>query len=288
MIILSAKNVEYLVKGRQIIKDTTFSLHAGEKVALLGANGAGKSTLLDILTQAIRPTSGKVTYQNGNDFEQVKKHYGVVWGNMNIFPFLKVKEVIHFLEQLYAVRPGDYAEAYHILGIDKIKDQRVNKLSGGERQRMHILLACMHSPAILLLDEPTAELDPLVRDSVWKNIFLKSSTILFTTHQWDEAKKYAASVMFMQSGKILNGPVPYDTLLSESGFQNKIVTLKNHHLEIPVGAFAYEKKEEYVILLTDGTFDEMLHTVRQATRHFSVLPVEMEDIYMFMSHNKVL
>src|SRR6218665_140109 len=303
---LFAEHINYQVKGRAILRDVSFEAKRGERFALLGHNGSGKSSLIEIMTGVTARHSGKAGFADGADFSKIKRTTGVLWDNLNIFPFLKVREAIRHIAALYRLKPEAYREIYDcleieniqnqfmqklsrrekkpkayreiydFLEIENIQNQFMQKLSRGEKKRTEILLATMHRPTLLILDEPAAELDPLVREKVWQHIFLKAETVFFTTHLWEEAKKFASSIAFIYKGALLNKPASYHELIASSGFAHKITVAKEAPLELS-GAASYETEKEKIILVPQGS--ELIEQVRKATVNYSVMPVELEDIY---------
>jgi len=273
---LFAEHINYQVKGRAILRDVSFEAKRGERFALLGHNGSGKSSLIEIMTGVTARHSGKAGFADGADFSKIKRTTGVLWDNLNIFPFLKVREAIRHIAALYRLKPEAYREIYDCLEIENIQNQFMQKLSRGEKKRTEILLATMHRPTLLILDEPAAELDPLVREKVWQHIFLKAETVFFTTHLWEEAKKFASSIAFIYKGALLNKPASYHELIASSGFAHKITVAKEAPLELS-GAASYETEKEKIILVPQGS--ELIEQVRKATVNYSVMPVELEDIY---------
>src|SRR6218665_1558680 len=273
---LFAEHINYQVKGRAILRDVSFEAKRGERFALLGHNGSGKSSLIETMTGVTACHSGKAGFADGADFSKIKRTTGVLWDNLNIFPFLKVREAIRHIAGLYRLKPEAYREIYDCLEIESIQNQFMQKLSRGEKKRTEILLATMHRPTLLILDEPAAELDPLVREKVWQHIFLKAETVFFTTHLWEEAKKFASSIAFIYKGALLNKPASYHELIASSGFAHKITVAKEAPLELS-GAALYETEKEKIILVPQGS--ELIEQVRKATVNYSVMPVELEDIY---------
>lgn len=279
MPVLFAEHINYNAQGKAILRDISLEVKSGERFALLGHNGSGKSTLIEIMTGVVEHDTGKTGFAGGVDFSKIKAKTGVLWDNLNFFPLLKVKEVIRLIAQLYNLKLEACHEVYDCLEIQTIQHQYMEKLSRGEKKRVEILLTVMHNPALLILDEPTAELDPLMREKVWRNIFLKAETIFFTTHLWEEAKKFATSIAFIYKGALLNKPASYHELITSCGFTNKIITAKEVPLEL-AGIPAYETEKEKVILVNQGS--ELIEQVRKATINYSVMPIELEDIYRYL------
>ncbi|HEX2410529.1 MAG TPA: ABC transporter ATP-binding protein [Solirubrobacteraceae bacterium] len=191
---------EALVKRygtREALRSVSFDVAAGEKVAVIGPNGAGKTTLLQILAGALEPTSGTVSLDAG-DVGWVPQHpalYGKlsVAENLRLFARLeRVPDVERTVERMLEQtdlrgRAGD----------------EVSRLSGGNRQRVNIALGLLAEPAVLLLDEPSASLDPRQRDRLWQFLSALGTTVLFSTHDVGEAERHADRLLVLADGELL-------------------------------------------------------------------------------------
>jgi ABC-2 type transport system ATP-binding protein len=191
---------EALVKRygmREALRGVSFDVEAGEKVAVIGPNGAGKTTLLQILAGALEPTSGTVSLDAG-DVGWVPQHpalYGKlsVAENLRLFARLErvadvERTVVRMLEQT---------------DLRERADDEVSRLSGGNRQRVNIALGLLAEPAVLLLDEPSASLDPRQRDRLWQFLAALGTTVLFSTHDVGEAERHADRLLVLADGELL-------------------------------------------------------------------------------------
>ena len=209
----------------------------------------------------------------------------MLWDNPIIFPMLKVKEIIGFTRSIYNISefPQD---TYNFLELDKIRNRFCYQLSKGERKRVAIFLSVLHKPSLLLLDEPTPDLDLMIREVIWRNIFKnKNRSVLFTTHLWDEAGKYATKIYFIYDGEIISKALSPQKLLEESEYQQKIVVSKeliraeefDHGGEILV-----IPDDKFLKIYTKKGNAEILHKVQKYTCNFSIMPVELEDVYQII------
>ena len=170
MTMLQANNISFSIQGTSILRNVSLEVNPGEIVALLGQNGSGKTTFIELLCNMMKCSSGNFAFFGKGNFDQNKQNIGVLWDNLVIFPMLKVKEIIGFTRRIYNISelPRDI---YDFLELDKIKNRFFYQLSKGERKRVAIFLSVLHNPSLLILDEPTADLDPMIREVIWRNIF---------------------------------------------------------------------------------------------------------------------
>ena len=205
------------------VNDLSFSLEEAKITALLGGNGAGKTTTLSMLLGLLRPTSGKITLF-GQDF--IRDRFTVL-GRMNFSsPYvdlpqrLTVRENLLVYAKLYGVakplkRIGEVAD---LLRIEKLLDQRLRRLSSGQKTRVSLAKSLINEPEFLLLDEPTASLDP--DTTVWIRELLREyrnqrgATILFASHDMREVELLCDEALLMKEGKLVEKGSP-ENLLSK-------------------------------------------------------------------------
>lgn len=281
---LEMKNISYTIDNKDILNNITFKVEYGDILAILGENGAGKTTLFEILLGIIRPSQGTIRFNGLKDISLIKDSIGVLWDNIKIFPLLRVKEVFHYVSIIYKIPKP--IKKYKLLGLQSIEDKFLQELSHGERKKVEILISTMHEPGILILDEPTSTIDPLIQSRIWENIFLeKRRTIIFSTHQWEEAVKYSTKIIFIHKGEILNSPASCEEILNTYKFTSKIVIPKNMDLQIPKQISSLETKNNTIFLLTEEDSDFIL-SIKQQVMNFSILPIELKDIYCHLTNKK--
>lgn len=281
---LEIDHINLELSGKQILQDVSFELNDGDIIALLGDNGAGKTTLFEIITNVISPSSGDVIFDNAKSFNSIKKDIGILWDNIILFPWLKVREVINYVMSIYKIKEVP-AIIYETLDLKRIENNFMHTLSKGEKKRVAVFLSTLHNPKFLLLDEPTSELDPLVRRHIWENIFcLNNRTILFSTHTWEEAVHYATKIVFINKGKIINKPCSCKELINSTQFAKKIIVHASVKIK-GITSFSYETKSNTVFLLKSDDIDS-LNLIKQQTMNYSVLPVDLEDVYYYLIPDK--
>jgi ABC-2 type transport system ATP-binding protein len=181
--------------ARDALRDVSFEVAAGERVAVIGPNGAGKTTLLQILAGALRPTAGAVTAERVGWVPQQPALYSKLSVAENLRLFARLEKV--------ADVEGSVARMLEQTALgDRARDE-VGKLSGGNRQRVNIAIGLLGEPAVLLLDEPSASLDPRQRERLWEFIGALGTTVVFSTHDVGEAERFAGRVLVLADGDLL-------------------------------------------------------------------------------------
>ncbi|MEZ0536839.1 ABC transporter ATP-binding protein [Caldicellulosiruptoraceae bacterium PP1] len=199
------------------VNNITFSVPKGSIFALLGPNGSGKTTTIKILCGVLSPTSGEVEVL-GIDVlkkaEEVKKNIGYVSQKFSLYEDLTVDENLDFYGSVYGLKNNELKEKKKELikfsNLEGREKSLVSTLSGGMKQRLAFACAVMHKPKLLILDEPTAGVDPISRKIYWdiiKEFASLGVTILVTTHYMDEAEK-CDLVAFIFNGvlKVIDTP----------------------------------------------------------------------------------
>jgi ABC-2 type transport system ATP-binding protein len=189
----------------------TFDVHKGEIFGFLGANGAGKTTAMRMLCGLSIPTSGEATVAGYDVFkrpEEIKKNIGYMSQKFSLYEDLSVLENIEFYGGIYGLSNKEIkaksTELTEKLGLKKEAKQLVRSLPLGWKQKLSFLVAIVHQPKIVFLDEPTGGVDPYMRREFWDLIYDaadKGITIFVTTHYLDEAE-YCNRVTIMVDGKI--------------------------------------------------------------------------------------
>jgi ABC-2 type transport system ATP-binding protein len=189
----------------------TFDVYKGEIFGFLGANGAGKTTALRILCGLSIPTSGKITVNGFDGYrqtEKIKKSIGYMSQKFSLYEDLTVSENIKFYAGIYGLNRTQRIEKQEFLlnslGMPDIKDKLVGSLPLGWKQKLAFMVAILHDPQIVFLDEPTGGVDPITRRQFWNLIYEASSrgiTVFVTTHYMDEAE-YCDRVSIMVDGRI--------------------------------------------------------------------------------------
>lgn len=196
------------------VDNVSMTVARGELFGLLGPNGAGKSTLTKMLCGMINPTSGTIKVGGYNIQEnpmKVKELLGVVPQDIVLYDYLNARENLAFFGKLYGLSGAELRnrimELLKFTQLDeKAVKRHISTYSGGMRRRVNIAVALLHEPQVMLLDEPTAGLDPKNKLALWEiiqTLHKEGKTIVLTTHMMDEAEELCHQVAIMDKGKII-------------------------------------------------------------------------------------
>lgn len=196
----------------QAVDDVSFSIQKGEAFGLLGPNGAGKSTTIHMIAGVLTPDVGEVMIDGSSDPTKpaVRTQLGVAPQDLAIYEELTAEENLAFFGRLYGLSGSHLKErvgwGLEFSGLtDRAKD-RAGKYSGGMKRRLNLACALVHSPKVLICDEPTVGVDPQSRNHIFEGIQQlgkEGCTLLYTTHYMEEAEKLCDRVAIMDKGKVL-------------------------------------------------------------------------------------
>ncbi len=220
MKIIEIENLNKSYGDIQAVKDLNFSVREGELFAFLGVNGAGKSTTINIMCTTLSKDSGRVII-DGDDIDthadRVKGKIGVVFQSSRLDSALKVRDNLESRASLYGICGKEFKEKLLELAatfeFEDLLDRQLGKLSGGQKRRIDIARALIHTPKILVLDEPTTGLDPQTRRLIWDKIDTlrkrDKMTVFLTTHYMEEAAE-ADYVVIIDGGRIAAHGTPLE------------------------------------------------------------------------------
>ena len=182
---------------RAALQSVSFELAPGELVGIIGPNGAGKTTLLSILAGVLSADEGQLTH-SGSDAGWVPQQPA-------LYSKLSVAENLRLFARLEKVADPEGAVAGMLAqtGLADRADEEVGRLSGGNQQRVNIAIGLLSAPSLLLLDEPSASLDPRQRERLWEFISGLGTTVVFSTHDVGEVERYATRVLLLADGELL-------------------------------------------------------------------------------------
>ena len=234
MAILEVKNIEKHFGNTKVLKDVSFSLDAGNTLAIIGSSGSGKTTLLRCLNFLETPDHGTISVHdkvifdaslpasdNEKDLRRKRLHFGMVFQSFNLFPQYTALENVMLAEQLLAKERPDFKQnkkqifaeieehgkaLLAQMGLADRMDHYPHQLSGGQQQRVAIARALAMEPDILCFDEPTSALDPELTGEVLKvirSLAEHKTTMVIVTHEMAFARDVADQIIFMDGGVVV-------------------------------------------------------------------------------------
>jgi ABC-2 type transport system ATP-binding protein len=208
-----AIDVEGLTKsfgGRTVVRNLSMQVRRGQIYGFLGPNGSGKTTTIRMLCGLLTPDSGRGTclgYDIRAEAEKIKLHVGYMTQRFSLYDDLSVRENLEFIARIYGIPSPTAAARAAItrLGLHERAEQIAGSLSGGWKQRLALGACTLPNPALLLLDEPTAGVDPKARREFWNEIHALAGqglTVLVSTHYMDEAER-CHEIAYIAYGELL-------------------------------------------------------------------------------------
>ena len=260
--------------GTRANRDISLTVRRGELLGILGPNGAGKTTLVRQITTELVPTAGEVRVFGIDAVahpNRVKGLMGVMPQEANLYYQLSVRHHLRIFGKLRGLprreASGRADELLSVLGLQEHRDKGANELSGGLRRRLLLGIAALADPPLMVLDEPSAGLDPEARQDLWellRGYRRRGVTVLFTTHYMEEAEVLCDRVGVIQNGSLL----ALDTianLRADHGFEYKIVYEADDRTRTVYGA---DDRALVQQVQSDGI------------REFSVSRTTLEDVYL--------
>jgi len=234
--------VRRLVKtygDRRVVDEVSFAVGAGQVCALLGPNGAGKTTTVECIEGFRRANHGEVRVLGLDPWRErpaLVPRLGVMLQEGGAYLAASPQELLRLYARFYA-SPAPVGELLDQVGLTAVAAQRFRTLSGGQKQRLNLALALVGRPEVLVLDEPTAGMDPQARHATWdlvRDLRDRGTTVLLTTHFMDEAERLADLVGVLDHGRLLALDSPAALIAGESADRVLVTTTA----EVDAGALA--------------------------------------------------
>ncbi len=210
---LKVENLRKTFSNIVAVDGVSFEVKRGQIFGLLGPNGAGKTTTIRMILDIIKPDSGKITFDGEFISEEIKSKIGYLPEERGLYRKTRVFETILYFAQLKGIDKNKASErAKYLLsefGLSDRINSRIEELSKGNQQKVQIIIAILHDPELIILDEPFAGLDP-VNQELLKEIILdlkaQNKAIIFSTHQMEQVEKLCDEICLINKGKpILSG-----------------------------------------------------------------------------------
>lgn len=294
MNVIKIENLSKAYGSFYAVNDISFSVEKGQLIGFLGVNGAGKSTTINMMSTLIEPTSGKIEicgHDTEKDAKSVREKIGIVYQNNVLDDLLTVKEnlicrgIIHGEDKKQASER--LAELCSIFKLDDILKKKYRTLSGGQKRRCEIAAALMHTPEILILDEPTTGLDPAARQEVWNTITqLRQNTemtVFLTTHYMEEAAE-SDKIIILNKGKIIAEGLPHELKEKYASDQLKIYCseVQKDGIIKKIGNAKYTDENYGIRFKLNSTKDalEILAKVGTEFDSFEVIQGTLDDVFL--------
>jgi ABC-2 type transport system ATP-binding protein len=209
--------------GREVVHDLSMQVKRGSIYGFLGPNGSGKTTTIRMLCGLLTPDSGEGTclgYDIRRDADKIKRHVGYMTQRFSLYQDLSVRENLEFVARLYGVRDarGAARDMIKRIGLTGREEQLAGELSGGWKQRLALGACTLPNPQLLLLDEPTAGVDPKARRDFWNEIHTLAAeglTVLVSTHYMDEAER-CHEIAYIAYGNLLTHGTVEDVIANSA------------------------------------------------------------------------
>jgi ABC-2 type transport system ATP-binding protein len=281
---------------KHAVNDVSIQVEQGEIFGFLGPNGSGKTTTIRLMCGLLVPDSGSGTclgYDILRDSEQIKRHVGYMTQKFSYWEDLTIRENLDFVARMYEMpnRPEVVERALEGLGLTKQADQLAGSLSGGWKQRLALASCMLPNPKLLLLDEPTAGVDPGARRDFWEELFRLSAqgiSILVTTHYMDEAER-CHKLAYIAEGRLLTQGIPSE-IISSQGLSTWAIYGEN--LADLSGKLQNQPGVEQTVLFgtmihVSGKNGEMLESTLRTVTSGTAFRMEkmatgLEDVFIYM------
>ena len=295
--VIEIENLHKSFKDVHAVNGLSFSVYEGQLFAFLGINGAGKSTTISIICGQLQADGGTVKV-NGKDINadirSVKRDLGVVFQNSALDNSLTVLDNLKYRAGLYGISGEKFKtrlkELSELLDLQPILKRTLGKLSGGQKRRVDIARALIHSPKILILDEPTTGLDPQTRKTIWEVIgtlrHRDGVTVLLTTHYMEEAAD-ADHVVIIDSGEIVAEGTPLELknkytgdFITVYGLDEERVAALGVKYESVAGAFRISVKDSAEATALIVKYPELF-------TDYEVTKGKMDDVFLAVTGKKL-
>lgn len=261
--VIKAEHLSKSFKKNLILNDISLNIKKGEILGIIGLSGAGKTTLLNLLIGFLKPDLGSISLKLGVN-EDPKRLFGIATQEMSFYNKLSVEENLFYFADLYdldvVVSRENITHLLDMLDLTSAKNTLAENLSKGMKKRLDIACSLIHNPKILILDEPTSDLDPIRRDELWdmiKRINSKGTTIVLSSHFILELESLCDRIGVLHKGKILKIGTPeeirsifaneYEIVLET---KNAIYTNLMELLNKTEGISKFKKRGNKLIVIT--------------------------------------
>ncbi len=243
---LKIKNLQKSFHNDIVLDGINMEIEPGEMIAIMGSSGCGKSTFIRCINRLIEPDAGEIYFKgkplheiSQQEMEEVRRDIGFVFQHFNLVKRLTVRQnvALGLIKSGISLKEANDRAmvALKNVNMDNLAEENVSNISGGEQQRVGIARALVMEPGLILLDEPTASLDPrLIMDilKILENIARKrkNTSMIVVTHEVTFARRVADRIFFMDKGKFIESGPPQKVFSNPSSWiSKKYIDIMNYH-----------------------------------------------------------
>lgn len=291
MQVVKVNHLTKMYKQNMGISDVTFSINEGETFGFIGPNGAGKSTTIRTILNFIYPTSGSAEIFGLNivrDSKEIRRKIGYIPSEVHYYDDMRAIDLLNYSSKFYQkVNPKRMKELIERLDLDVTR--KVEDLSYGNRKKVGIVQALLHEPRLLIMDEPTGGLDPLMQNvffEILKEERRKGTTIFFSSHILHEVQRISDRVAIIKEGKLLKVE-SIDQLLKNKvkNITIKFETTSNIKLECE-GIIKQEKVNNQIKLLFNGNMKKLFKELdKMSFEDILIEEPSLEEVFMHYYEN---
>jgi ABC-2 type transport system ATP-binding protein len=269
------------------IVDLSIQINEGEIFGFIGPNGSGKTTTIRLLLSLLFPTSGTgkiFDYDIVKDSPKIKKIVGFVPSEVHYYENMTVKELLEYSARFYDISLNQHSNRL-VDALDLDLTRKIDDLSMGNKKKVAVVQSLIHKPRLLILDEPTTGLDPLIQNrffEILKEVNEKSTTIFFSSHVLSEVEKLCHRVAIIKDGRIIN--VDDIRSLKEKLLSRVTFRLKDGAEDIPLrtpGIISIEKHKNEFSFLYQGEIGILLRDLSQLPiENITIEEPDLEEVFM--------
>jgi ABC-2 type transport system ATP-binding protein len=216
-VILKAEKLRKNFTSNRVLENINLDIFRGEILGLIGPSGSGKTTLLNMLIGFVQPDSGTVSFNKGEfidiwkNKDMIKRYFGFASQHPSFYEKLTVFENLDYFGSLYSLseeaRLNNIKTLLNLVELTNARDTLARNLSGGMQRRLDIACALIHNPDVLIMDEPTSDLDPVLARHIWelvKKINRKGTTIIVASHDLNELEYFCSRIAIISNKRIMH------------------------------------------------------------------------------------
>ncbi|MDD5759292.1 MAG: ABC transporter ATP-binding protein [Desulfobulbaceae bacterium] len=296
---ISVKDLTKSFGDKVVVKKLSLQVEQGEIFGFLGPNGSGKTTFIRMLCGLLRPDSGSgicLGYNIVSESAKIKPNIGYMSQKFSLYEDLSVRENLNFMGRMYGIprQRLAVAEIMEHMGLSRFAEQLAGTLSGGWKQRLALASCLLHKPKLLLLDEPTAGVDPKARRDFWDDVYSMAAlgiTALISTHYMDEAER-CHRLAYLSYGNLLAVGTA-DEVTASSGLATWSISGKKMHelsaqikalpgveLVIPFGNTLHVCGHDELLL------SQSLHAMKNSEYRLEKIATGLEEVFISLMQDQ--